>query len=241
MYDRQTPRTQPDASASGRMRAWLWPWLWPHGLPLLALMGLCAAWLSGVIGLVPVQLGLLGLTLVWVFALRDDIFIAAMLIGVHLIFDWYQLIVMPKGFPWLSLLLALLLTAMVGWRQRSTWPWVARVDLALWGLFLLIGALAIPRSLSLKDAIIYWINVLATAFAFWFLGTLIVADRARLRELVLWLSVVTTVVGAHTVIEGVTGVFLLSTPHLQSYLAANNHFILDVGGAQRAGSFLLKC
>src|SRR5579862_4544375 len=96
-----------------------WPareWLWPHGLMLLALAGLCAAWLSGMLGHVPVQIGLLGLSLVWVFALRDDIFTAAMLIGVHLIFDWYQLITLPKGFPWISLVLALVLTGMVGWQ-----------------------------------------------------------------------------------------------------------------------------
>jgi O-antigen ligase len=217
--------------------------LWPHGLLLGALAGLCGAGISGFLEELPVQLGLLALTLLWVFALDDDVFMAAALILVHIVFDWYQLITMPKGFPWISLLLALLLTARVGWRERQQlqqWVFSARTDLVLWGLLLGLGALAIPRSLNVKDAVIYWLNVLATAVVFWVLGRLVVADLAQLRALLGWLSLLATLIALHTVLEGLTGVILLSTPHLRSYLAANGQFILDVGGAKRAGSLLLN-
>lgn len=213
---------------------------WPHAILAVAAVVLLGALATGKIGVVGVQIALLALILAWVLALRADVFTAAVIIFTQLLIDYYQLIAMPKGFPFVSLLMTVILLALVcgtHWRERLR---DALPELWIWAVFIVLIALAIPRSYDVKDAIIYALNIAVTACAAWLVGTLVITDRARLRQLVTWLTLIGTCIAVHTIIEARTGIFLLATPHLRTYLASENFFLLDVGGTHRAGSLLFN-
>ena len=209
------------------------------GVALVLLLGALA---FGSLNASFVQVALLGLCILAMVFLRHDVFTAAAIAAIKIVFDWYQLIALPHQFPWVSLLTSIALLAILFYERRAEQPWrvLTRLDLWLWGLLLLIVALAIPRSLNVKDGIVYFVNVVVTAFVLWTLGNVIATDRARVRQLVVWLSIIGALIGIHTIIEGRLGIFLFETPRAATYLASKDFFEIDVGGARRAMSFLLN-
>lgn len=223
-------------------------WSWVRDWPWIGLLWVVVTLVLGVafqaLDSRPLQMALLGVAIICVVALRHDVFTAAFLIGVELLFDWYQLIPLPHGFPFVYLIIAVALIGLIALARRAErpWAWLPRVDLGLWAAFILLAALAMHRSLNHFIAQLYLIEVVVSAFVLWTLGTLVATEPSRVRRLFQWLSLLAALIAIHSIILGTTGVFLLDTPKLDAYLASKdiNYFRLLGSGAIRASSFLLN-
>ena len=76
---------------------------------------------------VPLQILILAIFAASVVALRYDVVTCAVAIAVAILFDYYQLIAMPHGFPWVGLLMigALLYALCVGVAVSMTIHWLS--------------------------------------------------------------------------------------------------------------------
>lgn len=224
----------------------VWPWV---GLAVVAL-----AALVGFLGVHPGMWGqdaLLVLFLASVFALRRDVLSVVVLVALALVVDWYQLLPMPHTVYETALLggIALVILICVAERKRRPWRTLRKRDLALWGIFLLLGLLAIPRGynipiapkLLLITSVQYILNTFLIAFVFWLLGVLIVREPTHLRQLFSLLAAFGALIGLHAILQE-EGIFLLLTPQQAAFLAQPivNHFYLAGTHTPRATSFFLE-
>lgn len=230
----------------GRLAFWrLLPWT------LFAVVGLGIA--IGYLGVVPGvwgQTALYVLFLSAVLMLRNDLLSATILVGLGIVEDWYMLIPLPHGLFFSALAGAMALLLILFVRQRGERPWrhLRPHDLLFWGIFLLLGLLAVPRSINIPGnpktiffiAFNYWVHILLTAVMFWLLGAMIVRRDRDLRRLCVLLAALATVFAVHAIIQGLTGVIILETPYWTHYLAQPNvkGYRLP-GGEVRATSFIM--
>jgi O-antigen ligase len=182
-----------------------------------------------------VALGVLALVLIW---LRQFEVLAVAALAVAVFMDWYHLVPLPFYFPFLATVLALALIVVVFVAQLPDAPWSPLTLLPLWILLLALTALQIIPAADRIDATAYYINVFVISFLMYILGRLIVPSAQRLRNLVSWLSHLGALIGLHTMIFGLTGIFLFSTLRSDEYLASHNGFQFPGLTISRAGSFL---
>ena len=130
------------------------------------------------------------------------------------------------------------------WVERRDVPTVATpARLAACGAALLVlVALAIPRSVSVKIGVVYFLGVIAAAFCAWILGTVVVADGKRLRLLLNVLTILGVFIALHSILSARFGIFLFDTPAHASYLRSQHYFYFLVNHyyrpPARASSFL---
>lgn len=172
------------------------------------------------------------------FALRRDDLTAALLIGVLLLVDWYQLFGVPLGYPIVGPLLTIAVVAGLFLTQASERPWITVPQLWFWGILLALAAISIPRGISPSDSILYYIGVFVTPLLMYLLGTQWARDLTQMRRLLIALAAVGTLVALQTIFAGATGIFLLSTPRQAAYLSAASNFTLAGSADPRVGSFL---
>ncbi len=185
-----------------------------------------------------------GVLLVSVVALRRDVLTLGVIAATGIIIDYYQLVAMPKGFPFVALLMMVGLIVILWVERRDERPWLGLPDLPLWAVLLVLVALAIPRSVSLTVGAIYFLEVIVTAFCAWIVGTLVIGDGDRLRLLLNLLTVLGVVIAVHSILNVPFGIFLFDTPKHYAYLVQQHFFFALVNhkyvGPGRASSFLLN-
>lgn len=224
-----------------------------RALPWVGLAVVALAVLAGLLGATPGMWGqaaIYVLFLASVFALRRDVLSAVVLVGAAIVEDWFQLLPVSHGLHFTSLMAAMVLLAIIFIAQRKERPWraVRPLDLLFWGVFLLLGLLAVPRSLNLPlshsylltQALAFYAYVFLAAGAFWLLGTVVVREESDVRRLCALLAALATILAIHAIIQEVTGILLFETPAWAKYLADPhvNYFRLP-GGIERATTFFV--
>lgn len=222
-------------------------------LPWAGLAVVALGILVGYVGFIPGvwgQTALLTLFLVSVLALRRDVFSAVVLVGLSIVEDWFQLVPLPHDVFYSAIVgaMALLLVLFVSQRRERPWRDVRPLDLAFWGLFVLLGLLAVPRSFDIPGntktiffvALNYWIYMFLAAFVFWLLGTMLARRGVDVVRLCQMLAAFAAVLAVHAIIQEFTGVVILATPYWVHYLALPgiNGYRL-AGGTIRATTFFM--
>lgn len=213
-------------------------------LPLTVIAALLAGALVGILGVIVVAAMFAVMSIVLVatlIATRQDEVVAALIALVAILMDYYPLLGnLSRYFPFGASVLALVLLSIMFLGRSKKRPWIVPSDLPLWGLLLVLSAPAIFASISLSEGANYYVRVIGNALLMYVVGTQIARDTAHLRRFLSGMAAVGTLIAVHTIIYAQTGVFLLATGALDSYLANTNDFNFSGSQAIRVGSFLLN-
>jgi O-antigen ligase len=204
-------------------------------LVALALTGGAVAALAGATYVCLFTLFLAACLLIY---LRQYEVMAVSILATSVLLDWYHLVPLPFYFPFLATTLATALIFFIFLLQSDANPWAPLTQTRLWIVMLAVAALAILPATNRIDAGAYYINVFLISFLMFTLGRLVTTSAQHLRRLVSLLSHFGALIGLHTVVIGLTGVFLFSTARSESYLASNNGFLFVGLNVGRVGSFL---
>jgi O-antigen ligase len=170
--------------------------------------------------------------------LRQYALAAALALVAAIFFDFYPLDRLPLGEPVVGLFIASVLIAFFLLAQADQLPWIKPRYIAVWLIFLLLTALAVPRGPLLYTRP-YFVTTIITSYVFYLLGTQVTRDYGTLRRLLTWLLLIASLIAAHSIVLVVTGRFLFETERQAAYLRAREHFPLGLNTPFiRAGSFL---
>ena len=175
--------------------------------------------------------------LILLYVARQYLAVTAIMLVTAIFLDFYQLIAPPLHEPVLWLLLAAALVAALFLAQSRARPWVRVPHLRLWLLLLVVAGLAVPRG-SLTETGMYYVTVFVNGLLLYVIGVQVVRSGRDLHWLLTALAAMTAVIAAHSVVQGLTGRFLLATQHQMDYLGSVRGFHLAGTTITRAGSFL---
>ncbi len=221
------------------------PWLWSKPRQFACAVGVIAL-ITGVISgaissLAVVALAMIGLLLLNLLVFRQDVILAASLVVIGVLLDWYELLWPDHAFPLLATALAGLFIGIRFLTQSPEHPWIALPRPLWWGVFLILGALPILWGVSLLESVQYYLNVFVNAALLYVVGMLVIRNVVLLRQLLSLIAAFGTFVAIHSMVYVVFHIFFLATPDLQQYLAdRGEHFEIFATNALRAGSFLLN-
>lgn len=209
---------------------------------MMCVIALMSGVIFGAMGsLAVVALAMMGLLLLNLFVFRQDVILAASLVVISVLLDWYELFWPDHYFPLLTTALAGLLIGIRFLTQSPEHPWITIPQLRWWGGLLILGAVPILWSVSLLEGVQYYLNIFVNALLLCVVGMLVVRRIAHLRWLLSLIAAFGTLVAIHSLIYVRFNVFLLSTSSLQQYLAdRGEHFEIFATSTVRAGSFLLN-
>lgn len=167
---------------------------------------------------------------------RDEVAVV-LIIATHLYVDWYL------GYEYIGPLMALgLLVVFFLSRSPQTlqYSWARPRALWLWALFLMLTIYpTIQGATTSNDLLYYYPNVIVGALLFFWLGMIVAQDRVRLHNLFNLLAGLGTVLAIHTLVQAMTGITLLGSAHVNSYIIQENGDLMG-GTVQRYGSFLMN-
>ncbi len=218
------------ALSSVDLRLWL----------LGALLAVAAGVMLGLLGESNLALVPFTLAVVLLLALRRDEVTAAVIIGITILIDWYELLGAPLQFAIVGLVIALVLLSILFLTQSAERSWLPLPRRWWWTLLLALAAFPALRGSSFSESFMYYVNIFGGGFLMYLLGVQVARDVSRVRRLLGWIAALGALVGLHSLILSATGTFLLATPHLTTYLVSNNFFRLAGTQTLRAGSFLLN-
>lgn len=176
---------------------------------------------------------------VLVALLRLDELVAASIVAIGIIIDSYQLVAMPGRLPLAGIAFAGFLVALLFVTQSPIRPWVRVPNLGLWALLLVLAALEIPRGVLFDDGLKYFATTLVNAALLYIIGTQIARDLTRFKWLLVAVGAFAVLMAIHTIIQGLTGVFLLITPQWSAWLNYKGGYAIG-GSTMRAGSFFIN-
>jgi O-antigen ligase len=167
--------------------------------------------------------------------LRWDALTVALMLVIHICFDWYM------GYLIVGQVLAFALLVIYFLFRSPQHPWTQPRALWLWVLYLLVSiSPAVRGALSRSDAAYYYPNIMLGALLMFWLGIVIITSQERLATLFKILALVGALFAIHTIIETTTGVFLFETSRLSTYLTQVSDFQVANSDTSRAGSLLLN-
>ncbi|HEU5230159.1 MAG TPA: O-antigen ligase family protein [Ktedonobacteraceae bacterium] len=174
------------------------------------------------------------LALVSIIMLRYDEFMAGLLVAVHLYIDWYlALYVVALGMALILLLSFYLL-------RSVRHPWVEPRAIWLWGLLLLLTLVpAIQGATNFYDATYYYPNLIVGALVIFWIGAVTARNGVALRRLCCVITAIGALVALHTIIQEVTGTFLLASSHYDTVLNNVSNYQIAGSDAHRVGSFFV--
>jgi O-antigen ligase len=206
----------------------------------IAAFGMATGLLIVVLAELNATLAFLPMTLlaaVAVVVLRQYALLGALAIVAAIFLDFYQVAGLPLHEPIIGLLMASAVVAYFFLAQSDHLPWIAPRNVVAWLIFLLLTAPAVPRG-PLSDTVSYFVTTIITSLVFYLLGTQIARDSSALRRLLTFLVLIASFIAAHSIVQGLTGVFLFATERQADYLASVSNFHLANSTFIRAGSFL---
>lgn len=119
-------------------------------------------------------------------------------------------------------------------------PWIQPPALWVWVLFLVLAIFPAIRGVTFFDSMQYYVRVFLSAFILFWIGTLLARDIARIRRLLKMLYIFGIIVALLTIIQALTGKFLLSTSHYAAQLQSVAGYQLGSTGISRPGAFLIN-
>ena len=201
------------------------------------LAGVCL----GVAGLFSTSLLAMALgvmVLMIVIALRHDTFTAALIVGVAIMIDFYQLVGLPLRRPVVAVVLTTVVLVVIFLAQSQARPWIHVPHVWLWAILLFLAAIEIPHGILLTESGTYYLLTFVNALLMFVLGIQIARSYAHLRTLVALLSGLAALIAVHAILYELTGKFLLETNREAVYLVSVKNFQLPGSTIYRVGSFL---
>lgn len=182
-----------------------------------------------------------GLAVLVYFVVRRDI-VALALISVisSILFDWYAFPNLPVYDPNVAIFVALLALGVAIWLPKRHRAWIMPPLLVLWALLLTFGLFGGLGGLTVRESFKYYLATLGNAVVLFALGVQIGRDAAGIRRLFQGLAGVASFIALHSIVIGLTGVFLFSSAAQNEYLLGYNYFLLAGTNFHRAGSFLMN-
>ena len=176
------------------------------------------------------------LALAFILILRLDELAVTLIVGIHILVDGY----LDLGKYQIALLLALvLLSTCYLWRSADH-PWTRPRSVWLWVLFLILNIYPTINGtvFSLTYAIIFYLEIVLSAFIMFWMGNMIAKDISATRRVFHLLAVLAALIALHTIIQATTGKFLFETSSVQAHLIQYANFQAQGAvGTSRSGSF----
>jgi O-antigen ligase len=163
-----------------------------------------------------------------------------LILVIRIVQDYYQLIPLPLFFPFISIVLATGLLAVLFLMQSEERPWVHLPHWPYWLLLVALCAFSLRRSVDITDGLSYFLNVIWSGFIFWALGVQLSRNATDLKRLLSIITALGAAIGMHAIIAARTGVFLFATSSYASYVSTKDDLRLAGTDAIRVGSFLLN-
>ncbi|HTK05712.1 MAG TPA: O-antigen ligase family protein [Ktedonobacteraceae bacterium] len=177
----------------------------------------------------------LALLMILLLLIRQDELAAVVVIIVHLYVDWYLAlrVVAP--------VLAALLLCCFFLLRSSHYPWAELRAPFLWLCFLCLTIIpAIQGGITLYDRLFYYPNIIAGAMLMFWLGSVVGRSLVSVKHVFQWLAFFAALIAIHTIIQGKSGVFLLSWSHMDAYIADHkNYYLPGNPHVIRPGSFFI--
>ena len=176
------------------------------------------------------------LVLVFVLILRLDELTVMLIVVVHIFVDVY----LGLDKYQVALLMALVLLSTSYFGRSADHPWTRPRSIWLWVLFLILNIFPTINgsAFSINYAIIFYLNLVLSAFIMFWLGNMIAKDISAVRRVFQWLSVLAALIAIHTIIEATTGKFLFETASAQAHLIQYANFQAQgAADTSRSGSF----
>lgn len=172
---------------------------------------------------------------------HQDELLATLIVVAAILIDWYRLPGANFQLPIVALTMGLIFILVQFWTQSREVPWTPVAMLPVWLLWLVVAIPAILTSVYLIESVRYWLDVMLTAFVMYLVGTQIAANRAHLVRFLNLLTSFGVLMAIHTLIFVKTGIFILSTSRLTTYLSDKQNFHLNgADTGYRVGSLLLN-
>jgi O-antigen ligase len=181
-----------------------------------------------------------GVVVICLFVFRQNDLLGAMIVATAIVIDSYQLVQLPLRFTAVATVIAGLAVLTCYFYQSPKRPWTNTPYLWIWSLILLLAAIEIPFSVSLSNALRYFITVLVNMPLAYMLGVQIGQDMTRVRRLVIALAVLAALISVHAIIQAQLRTFLFFVPVWSSVLASNSNYVLSGTDKIRAGSFFIN-
>lgn len=229
-----------------RRIGWLdaFPYLWsdPRSFALaVSVVALLVGIIFGVTGsFTGAVLSAVVLVLLDLAVFKQDEALAATIIIISVLLDWYELLYPNFYFPAMTTLAACLFVGIRFLSQSAERPWVPIPQQRWWVVLLILAAFPILEAVGLLEGIRYYLAVFVNAMLLAVVGTLVARNMDCLRRLLSMLSAFATFVALQSIIYERFGIFILANQNLENYLSANGYFRLTGTQINRAGSFLLN-
>jgi O-antigen ligase len=182
--------------------------------------------------------GLLAALVAWLMYLaRQETLLAGVIVAVAIFVDFYQIIGLPLRQPVMAVALSAALLAILFFTQSDARPWQRIPQLGFWTAFVALAMLGVPRG-PMTQTGFYFLTVIVGPFLLYLLGTQVARNPRQLTWLVALVSGIAVFVAAHSIVQGLTGVFLFATLRQVDYLSSVSGFHLAGVSIERAGSFL---
>ena len=172
--------------------------------------------------------------------LRQFKALLVLILLIRIVQDYYQIIPLPLFFPFISIVLATGLLAILFLMQSEERPWVHLPHWPYWILLVALCAFSLRRSVDITDGLNYFLNVIWSGFIFWALGVQLSRNATDLKRLLSIITALGAAIGMHAIIAARTGVFLFATSSYASYVSTKDDLRLAGTNALRTGSFLLN-
>jgi hypothetical protein len=167
----------------------------------------------------------------------QDVMLTAIIVVVVIFVDFYELFGLPLREPVVGIALSGLLLAALFLTQTRAQPWSRIPGIWFWAILLALAGLAIPRG-AITATAFYFLTVFIGPMLLYIVGVQVGRTPDRLRWLMALVSAVAVFVALHSIVQGVTGVFLFATQRQTDYLGSVSGFHLAGLTIDRAGSFL---
>ncbi|WP_216368930.1 O-antigen ligase family protein [Dictyobacter arantiisoli] len=169
--------------------------------------------------------------------LRLDILTAMIVVVIHLYADWYL------GLHLIAPLLAIMLLIAYYLTRSTRHPWVQLRCFWLWGLFLgftIYPAIRGGLVMTYDAASFYPSDIMGALLMYW-IGSLIVYDKWRLRFFFFLFSCLASLLALHTLYQNFTGTILFASSKVAVFLSQSDVAYYQMSGTnvQRTGSFFI--
>ncbi|HEX9036783.1 MAG TPA: O-antigen ligase family protein [Ktedonobacterales bacterium] len=180
---------------------------------------------------------LAGICAALLYFARQETALTGVIVVVVIFVDFYQIVGLPLREPVVGIALAALLIGALFLTQSDARPWSPVSGRGFWALTLALAGLAVARG-SITQTGFYFLTVFVGPLLMYILGAQVARTPTRLKHLAIFMSAVAVFIAVHSIIQGVTGVFLFATLRQEDYLGSVSGFHLAGLSIQRAGSFL---
>ena len=219
-------------------------------LPALVVLGILLAFTSSnilatfgttkigvsVLAVSPIYVGAAALgsvLLLFILLLRQNELAVVVVVLLHIYVDTYI------GISFAAPLLASALLVVFFLAQSSDHPWIGPLTRWVWTAFIVVALLAATRAnTNFLYKAEYYVDCIVMGLLMFWLGNLIACNSKRLRRFFQLFALMGTLIAIHTLIEAITGVFLLAASQYTVDTQTISYLDPFSSGVHRAESFL---